>query len=163
MKLNTDKLLIAVALLIVLGGGGALYVKARGLRNNNPGNIRFNPANDWVGQVGSDEQGYAKFDKPENGIRAMGILLGNYYTRHGLGDVRSIITRWAPPSDDNPTASYIDHVVDLLNKGRTVKITQNTPIHVPSRLLDLTKAIIRHENGVNPYSDEFISDALALA
>lgn len=138
---------------------------ARGIRNNNPGNIRYNPANDWVGQIGQDDAGYAIFDKPENGIRALGKLLFNYFDRYGLSDVRSIIERWAPPSDDNPTEDYIEHVVSQMNKGHAVQITATTPIYVPSRLLDLTKAIIKHENGFIPpvWSDQFIADSLALA
>lgn len=165
MKISGQNVLIAVGVLLAITGGGVIYVKARGIRNNNPGNIRYNPANDWLGQVGQDDAGYAIFDTPENGIRALGKLLTNYFTRYGLDSVRSIIYRWAPPSDDNPTENYISHVVDFMNRDHVVKITDNTPIYVPHRLLELSKAIIKHENGLIPptWSDEFIGEALALA
>lgn len=43
---------------------------ARGLRNNNPGNIEAG-SNSWDGQAGSDGR-FAKFVTPEHGIRALG-------------------------------------------------------------------------------------------
>lgn len=165
MKRQNKGLLVALATVVLLVGGGTVAYKARGLRNNNPGNIRFNPNNDWAGQVGQDDAGYIIFDKPEYGIRAMGILLTNYYKRHGLNDVHGIITRWAPPSDNNPTQAYIDHVVDELNKDSHVKISQFGVIHVPSRLVDLSRAITKHENGFIPihWDRRFFQEAIGLA
>ncbi len=54
----------------------------RSVRNNNPGNIDFNPRNTWQGQLGLEigvaKPRFARFDDPENGIRALGRLLINY-------------------------------------------------------------------------------------
>ncbi|MFU2316820.1 hypothetical protein [Rahnella sp. PCH160] len=50
---------------------------ARGLRNNNPGNIEASDANPWEGQIGSDGR-FAKFETPEHGIRALGKNLLSY-------------------------------------------------------------------------------------
>ena len=53
----------------------------RGIRNNNPGNIDYNPRNDWAGQiglelkVGNSTPRFARFDTAENGIRALGKLI----------------------------------------------------------------------------------------
>lgn len=51
---------------------------ARGVRNNNPGNIDFNPRSDWVGQLGLEVRAakprFARFDTPENGIRVLGSV-----------------------------------------------------------------------------------------
>ncbi len=63
----------------------------RGIRNNNPGNIDYNPRNDWQGQLGY-EQGvtkprFARFDSPENGIRALAKLLINYRGKDGMPGV----------------------------------------------------------------------------
>jgi len=41
---------------------------ARGLRNNNPGNIDYNSRNDWQGQLPPDpviEKRFARFDTPK--------------------------------------------------------------------------------------------------
>lgn len=81
----------------------------RGIRSNNPGNIDFNKANDWLGQLPFDpliESRFARFDKPENGIRALGKLLRNYRTKYGLDTVKGLINLWAP-SNENDTAAYV--------------------------------------------------------
>lgn len=72
---------------------------ARGLRNNNPGNIDHSPANRWQGQLAHDptiEKRFARFDTPENGIRTLACTLLTYYRKHGLSTVAAIIGRWAP-------------------------------------------------------------------
>ncbi|HXQ99814.1 MAG TPA: structural protein, partial [Pseudomonas sp.] len=46
----------------------------RGVCNNNPGNIEYHPRNRWEGQLAPDpviEKRFARFDTPENGIRAL--------------------------------------------------------------------------------------------
>lgn len=93
----------------------------RGVRNNNPGNIDYNPANKWVGQLGI-EQGknprFALFDTPENGIRALGKLLQTYRTKYGLKTVGGIISRWAP-GVENDTAAYVRAVEGAFDILRT--------------------------------------------
>ena len=79
------------------------------VRNNNPLNIRYAAGNDWVGQVGQSG-GFAKFDTPEHGFRAGAKLILNYRSNHGLYSIASIISRWAPPEDDNHTDEYIKFV-----------------------------------------------------
>ncbi|MEF0148439.1 structural protein P5, partial [Pseudomonas guariconensis] len=90
---------------------------ARGVRNNNPGNIDFNPRNDWVGQLGlelgASKPRFARFDSPENGIRALGKLLIAYRGKDGMpgvggkgiDTVLETINRWAP-SNENDTKAY---------------------------------------------------------
>lgn len=122
----------------------------RGIRNNNPGNIRFNALIKWQGQVGSDGA-FVIFDRPENGIRAMGRILNSYAAR-GVDTVREVITTWAPPVENN-TTSYISAVARACGVGAD---------QVPNRLL-LVKAIIRHENGQQPYSDFQLQTGIAAA
>lgn len=68
---------------------------ARGIRNNNPGNIAFNPRNAWQGQLGLEvgvaKPRFARFDQAENGIRALGKLLLNYRGKAGLAST----PRWS--------------------------------------------------------------------
>lgn len=82
--------------------------KSRGDRNNNPLNIRYSPANDWKGQVGSDGA-FCQFRTRDYGYRA-GFKNLFSYIKSGNNTIRKIITRWAPPEDNNNTAGYIENV-----------------------------------------------------
>lgn len=110
---------------------------SRGYRNNNPGNIRYLAAHAWNGQVDNDN-GYAVFDTPQNGTRALGHQLQAYIAR-GLTTPASIISTWAPPSDGNDTQSYIDDVA--------AQLSVSADDDVSDRLADVAQAIARHENG----------------
>lgn len=88
-------------------------------RNNNPLNIRYNPDNDWQGQVGSNK-GFVVFNSPEEGIRAAGKVLQSY-NRQGINTISGIVSRFAPPSE-NDTASYIANV------ARETGIDPNQPL-----------------------------------
>ena len=130
--------------------------QSRGIRNNNPGNIDYNKNNQWRGQIsiedGVPKPRFAKFDTPENGIRALAKLLLNYQRIHGLKTVREIINRWAPPVE-NVTSAYVTAC------ARALGVDQSEIINLSDhRLLKLlTVAIINHENGSQPYS-EFVID-----
>ena len=129
----------------------------RGIRNNNPGNIDYNPNNAWRGQLPRDvkvEPRFARFDTPFNGIRALAKLLLNYRKIHGLRTVESLIARWAT-SNENDTKAYAYAVAKKLG------ISIHQPLRLDkSTLQGLVKAIIEHENGQQPYSDELISSAV---
>lgn len=118
----------------------------RGLRNYNPGNIRWivNPKSRWRGMIRDDGTGYGVFDSDANGIRAIGKQLG-VYARRGLVTVRQIISTWAPPTE-NATLAYVDAV------ARRLRVSPDATIDVQTRLVDLANAIIHHENGRNPYA-----------
>jgi len=135
-------------LLILLTGGGVIaYQYTRGIRNKNPGNIRYNPANDWNGQTGQDSDGFVIFSDSRFGIRAMGKILDSYRGR-GVTSIREIISSWAPNSE-NDTESYISSVVQSMNAPSY----HFTPTREDGDYPALVKAIIKHENGINPYSD----------
>ena len=111
----------------------------RGIRNNNPGNIEAN-AISWQGKIGDDGR-FIKFDKMENGVRALTILISNYYYRHGLKTIRGMIDRYAPPVENN-TTSYVNHV------AAKVGIDPDQPIQqIEPHIKDIVDAIIYHENG----------------
>lgn len=125
---------------------GVEYVKniasPRGIRNKNPLNIVYTSANQWVGQTGSDGR-YATFTDAKYGVRAAGKILDSY-ARQGYKTIRQIIERWAPDFENN-TASYLEHVIAQTGWGAA---------YVPSRAdyPRLLAAMIKHENGTNPYS-----------
>lgn len=143
---------------------------SRGVRNRNPGNIDFNPRNDWQGQLGLEigvpSPRFALFDSPENGIRALGKLLINYRGKDGMpgigapgiDTVRETISRWAPGTE-NDTESYIKAV------ARAVGVEPNQPIDIrkSSVLGGMVAAIIVHENGGNPYAPATIAEGVRRA
>ncbi|AVE99172.1 hypothetical protein [Klebsiella aerogenes] len=141
----------------VAGGGEASADSPRGVRNNNPGNLEASSSNPWVGQTGSDGR-FAKFETPEHGIRALGRNLLSYQ-RQGIDTVSDIINRWAPPSDNNDTAAYIKSVCAQLG----VKADQPLDASNPDTLQALCAAIIKHENGSQPYSNEQLSTGVSAA
>lgn len=131
----------------------------RGIRNNNPGNIDHNQANKWRGELPVNkaiEARFCRFDTPQNGIRALAKLLSNYQRLHNLNSVQAIISRWAP-SNENNTQGYINGVAKALG----VAPDQAINLDNKTTLTNLVKAIIHHENGQQPYSDELIARAIA--
>lgn len=84
----------------------------RGLRNNNPFNIRYVKENLWKGKVPDEKKrdsDFEEFISLPYGIRA-GYLLLRKYIHDGDDTIRKIITRWAPPEDGNNTIAYIDYI-----------------------------------------------------
>lgn len=134
---------------------------ARGLRNNNPGNIDYNSKNQWLGQlphVPAIEARFCRFDRPENGIRALAKTLLTYQRKHGLKTVLAIISRWAPSSENN-TAAYV-RVVEAKTgtaSGAEVDLTQL------ATLIGFVKAIMHHENGGYPYEESVIEASVRRA
>jgi len=151
MKLRN--LVLAVGLIAVFGVGVKMTI-ARGLRNNNPGNIRHNPQNDWLGKTGVDDKGFVIFDKPENGIRAIARTLDSY-ARRGIDTVSEIISTWAP-SVENNTSSYIAHAAKKLGRGAGDRVSR-------SDYAELIEVIIQHENGQQPYDRGTILRGIAAA
>ncbi len=141
--MNTVMTVAAVAAFIILGGRKiALSTAPRGLRNNNPGNIRETTGSLWNGQTGTDGQ--------------FAIFGMNYQALYGIDTVRGLINRWAPPNE-NDTGAYVGHVAESLgvHPDQTIEVAEHLP--------GLVAVITRHENGVQPYSDELINTGVAMA
>ncbi|QLG95290.1 structural protein [Pseudomonas yamanorum] len=134
----------------------------RGVRNNNPGNIDYSPANLWQGQLGLEvgvpKPRFARFDTPENGIRALGKLLQTYQRKYGLKTVKAIISRWAP-SNENDTAAYVRAVE--LNAG--TRPGADVDLHSALVLQGFAKAIIHHENAGFTYPDAVLAEGVRRA
>jgi hypothetical protein len=131
----------------------------RGIRNNNPGNIRL--GSPWFGLVPAAQQTdptFCQFDTPVHGIRAMGKILCTYHDTYELNTIKDMISRWAPPNE-NDTAAYIANVAQLVG----VRPTDTINIHDPNVLAPVVKAIIYHENGEQPYDDATIMNGVQLA
>lgn len=141
---------------LVVGALGVISMLRRdtpkGIRNNNPLNIRHNDSNEWTGQIGVDSDGFVIFDSPENGYRAATKILLSYGNR-GLNTLEQIIGTWAPPSE-NDTDSYIHSVALKVGIRRDDVINSD---YYPQ----LLEAMTFHENGVFPYSQETIINGIA--
>ncbi|VVN67556.1 hypothetical protein PS726_00192 [Pseudomonas fluorescens] len=134
----------------------------RGVRNCNPGNIDYSPTTKWVGQLPHDpkiEARFCRFDRPENGIRALAKTLLTYYRKHELNTVAGIIGRWAP-SSENDTKTYASRVLSAL-RGRGVV----EPIDVENAVVlgCLVRSIMHHENGGYPYGEKVIDEGVRRA
>ncbi len=90
-------------------------MEPRGIRNNNPLNIRLSSSK-WQGQVlpqrGSGEGAFCQFSEMKWGWRAaFRLLCHTYYGKYKLRTIRDIIYRWAPPNE-NGTSVYIRSVAE---------------------------------------------------
>lgn len=131
----------------------------RGVRNNNPGNIRW--GDDWQGLVAEaqrTDKSFCQFISPEYGIRAMIIILRNYQRKRGLKTVTDIINRWAPPVENN-TKAYIDSVAKEIGVDPAAEIN----VFDNRIMMKLLQGIIKHENGVQPYGFDVFVKAIDLA
>lgn len=124
-------------------------MEPRGIRNNNPGNIRITK-DKWKGlrPVQTDKE-FFQFITPKWGYRAMLRTLQNYRKRHGCETIGDFIRRWAPPSENNTTA-YIRFVCNKMGVP---------PAYVPNvedkaTMCLFAYAISYYENGVVPVMED---------
>ncbi|MGX4748142.1 structural protein [Morganella morganii] len=138
----------------------------RGIRNNNPGNIRHSKSK-WQGlaPLQADTQ-FCTFISVEYGIRALMKLLqtySKYQGKPGIGcgkidTVEEIIERWAPAADNNHTENYISRVC----KETGFKRHDCLNLHDKKTSVALAKAIVQVENGKQPYTPEVFEKAFSL-
>jgi hypothetical protein len=89
-----------------------------------------------------------------HGLRAGMLNFLNMAPVHGLTTIAECITRASPPPE-NPTAQYIANVCEWAGS------TPDTPIR--ATLMPFFKGCIRQENGVQPFPDDLLAQALELA
>ena len=151
------------AMMALLGALSLLYrvdrmaSVPRGIRNHNPGNIR-RTGEKWQGMsVEQDDPEYVVFDSAFWGLRALARVLRTYREKYALRTVRAIVTRWAP-HNENDTRAYVDHVASLLGVQPDDDI--GADVDTQARLV---AAIVKHENGVQPYPFDMIRQAVEAA
>ena len=132
----------------------------RGIRNNNPGNIKHGDT--WKGEVKSTDKTFEQFKDAEHGIRAIGVLLRTYNTKYNLDTVDSIISRWAPKSE-NQTQNYINFVSKQLGVTSKTRLYlfHKGQIYNRTALKALVNAIIRMETSYK-YPDSTVEKGLNL-
>lgn len=122
----------------------------RGIRNHNPGNIRH--GQQWQGMAAQQtDDAFAQFQSAEFGIRALAKVLLTYQRKHNLRTVHGIISRWAPPNE-NDTEAYINSVA----KAMHVRPDEPVDLKNAALMMPMVRAIISHENGQQPYTADEI-------
>lgn len=132
-----------------LAGGAS---PPRGISANNPGNIRGNNCAFWPRCVGKDADGYLRFRRPIDGMRAIVINLKAYRDKHHIRTLHGIASRWLKG----------DHTPEEIEKYALV-LAGRVGVHHRSRLAmwdastlkAITKAIVWAENSQDPYEVEY--------
>ncbi len=132
---------------------------ARGLKVNNPGNLRSS-LDVFEGQkLISSDGSFKEFDSLDYGYRAMAIIIYNYVTKYGSDTIRKIITRYAPPTDGNNTESYIATVANMVNASPDRVITEadfTYPAASPF-MRNVVGSMTKIETGSDPNAPELAS------
>ncbi|MCC7224965.1 MAG: hypothetical protein IT273_14655 [Chitinophagales bacterium] len=129
----------------------------RGMRNNNPGNIRIGTS-DWIGKipiVQNTDGEFEQFEYYKYGVRALMVLLRTYINQ-GHDTIHKIISKYAPSSENN-TNAYINSVVYSTGFSAHLKIK-----FMSSHIFPIVKAIGKHENGQDAITDEDLNLAWSL-
>lgn len=116
---------------------------SRGLRNNNPGNIRLGSFRYKGEKAESSDTAFRQFESIEWGYRAMFVLLHTYAKKHGCRTLRQMIYRYAPPIE-NHTENYIRRVAHAthLSPDEDISTTDG------ATMMAVVAAMSEVENGV---------------
>ena len=128
----------------------------RGIRNNNPLNIRI--GNTWLGEVPNPtDSDFEQFVSVVYGLRAAFCILRRYIRRYHRDTISKIINAWAP-SNENNTALYISKVAER------VGISPDTPIRYEDAetMYSLVQAMAMQECGQR-VSEDSIEKAYKIA
>lgn len=120
---------------------------ARGIRNNNPGNLIYNGFTRGLGATGQDEQGFAIFATPQEGLNAIAANLASY-ARKGFNTPSEIAHRWSATDQD----AYTTHLAGLFGGDPNKALDLSDPNVIRA----LQNGIVTQENGSNPYGQEML-------
>lgn len=116
---------------------------SRGLRNNNPGNIRRSRVR-YKGEVRpSRDPDFKEFETMAYGYRAVFVLLDTYRSRYGLNTIRQMLNRYAPPTE-NFTEGYVRFVADYSG----VMPDEVVDTRSEKDMIPIVAAMSKIENGV---------------
>lgn len=122
-------------------GNVAKYIrtaaKGAGVGLNNPGNLRSN--NRWnLGKVG-EKGGFNMYSSWDWGLLAMAGLI-RYWRKRGLKSIRTLLNKWAPPTENN-TSGYVQSV------SKATNIHPDTTLTTDEQIVQVMRAMIRVEIG----------------
>ena len=128
-------------------------MESRGIRNNNPLNIRHS-ADRWEGaRIVQTDKSFVQFQTMAYGYRAAWKILESYWKHFKRQrqpfTVAHIIARWAPPSE-NHTDAYVSTVLKLTSLGGKENLPRPFMGIAIDKLVRLFAAMTTMECGV-PY------------
>lgn len=155
-----NKLLLIGGLTVAalfMWGGTTLMTSTRGVRNNNPLNIKR--GNNWNGETDIPKDPvFESFKEPKYGFRAGAKLLRNYQQWYGLNTTRELISRFAPHSE-NDTNNYVSFVAGRLG----VSESDSLDLSDDETLTDLIYAMSIMESGHGAFSRSQAKSGVRLA
>ena len=114
----------------------------RGIRNNNPLNIRR--GSNWIGLSNTqNDPSFCQFDSMTYGLRAGLIIIRTYMTKYKLTTIHSIVSRWAPPKENN-TDAYVKSVSSMMK----MHALQAFDFGDRTRIVALVSAMCKVETGI---------------
>ena len=117
------------------------------IAKNNIFNIRAGQAQ-WLGMTGT-RKGFVEFDTREHAIRAWLVLMRNYRRLYGCKTIRQIVTRFAPPVE-NQTERYIRYC------SEGVMLDADCPLPKQEDYAFLGKYMARMETGTAVTANEIL-------
>lgn len=128
----------------------------RGIRNNNPLNIRI--GNVWLGEVSEPtDPDFEQFVSMKYGLRAAFVLLRRYIRHYKRTDIPSVISAWAPASENNTT-----HYIDMVVQFAKIDVTQMLRFEDKAQMCALVAAMAKVETGTT-IDSRILEDAYDLA
>mgnify|MGYP003290378305 CR=1 FL=1 len=128
----------------------------RGIRNNNPLNIRI--GNVWLGErPNPTDRTFEEFVTMAYGLRAAFIILRRYIKRYQLNTIAKIIPRWSPDGEEKERA-YIEVVCHRSGHAADTPLTYENK----ATMVALVEAMAYVECGV-PISRTQIENAYEIA
>ena len=128
----------------------------RGIRNNNPLNIRI--GNTWLGEEPNPtDPSFEQFVSMQYGVRAACVLLRRYIRHYKRTTIPAIIAAWAPAGENN-TEAYIAAVCRYLE----ISPEDNIKYEDKDTICRLVQAMCLVENG-QPISEDIISKGYDMA
>lgn len=130
----------------------------RGLRNNNPCNIRRS-SQQWKGKItdpsscpavcptGKLDTDFEQFTDLKWGVRAALVILRTYTTKYHLNTVPAIIRRWAPPTENS-----VDHYISFVCGFGQLTPRQHIKFEHRGAICRLVWSMAIYECGTYPFS-----------
>ena len=116
---------------------------SRGIRNDNPLNIRHGKSQ-WVGmREKQTDKSFVQFTARVYGYRAAFVLLRGYIGK-GKDTIGKIIAKWAPSSDGNNTQSYINYV----SKSTGINASHALRWEDKNDLVEVVRSMAHMESGI---------------
>tara|TARA_Y100000389_G_scaffold5658_1_gene5397 strand:- start:227 stop:1918 length:1692 start_codon:yes stop_codon:yes gene_type:complete len=137
----------------------------RNVRNNNPGNIKINKANDWNGSVSNTrDKTFESFQTPEYGVRALNKVVDANIK--ATNNFEEFVNRYASEKSEQDyfkrtgkLKPHLQNYAESLAQSQQIDTSTTFPKNLNKKAL--LRSIIRHEGGQESlsYYDDSVLDA----